>query len=140
MSNENLTLQEKVVKHIQVSSSALEKAATDQATQEATQVKVAALVPEVVNALVDGDRIKESEREKAAQILQDPVRALELLKNVATHSNAAEASIGSSVDAATKQASATPAYNSETDCRVGMRTTQPKASDLAFSKGLGLQS
>ena len=135
-----LTLPEKVVEYINVSSIALEKAAADQSAKEAQTAKIAALIPKVVNALVDGERITEDQRQKAAQVLRDPVQVLELLTKVAVHRNADEQTLGKGVDAQTKQANASGngSYDSTQDPRVGMRTTMEKKSDNAFKRGLGI--
>jgi hypothetical protein len=138
MPEQNL-LPSKVVDYISVTSIALEKAAEETTVKEAQEAKIASLIPAAVDALIAGERITEDQREKAAQLLSDPVQTIELLTKVATHSNASERSLGTPVDSTTKQASAADSgYNSITDCRPGMRTTMEKQSDLAFKRGLNV--
>lgn len=140
--NATMTLPEKMVDYVELTSKALEKAAAEQTVKEAVAAKVASLIPKAVDALVAGERIGADKREKAAAMLADPVQALELLIKVAGHRNRTEqAVLGQGVDPNTKTASAggsKPAYNSVEDCRPGMRTTMEKQSDLALKRGLGL--
>lgn len=136
---QELTLPEKVVEYIDVSATALEKAAEDQQTAEEQRKKIASLIPAAVDALVTGEQITEQQREKAAQILADPVQTIELLTKVAVHHLATQRQLGSPVDAQTKQAGANGhAYNSVDDPRVGLRTSMEKQSDVNFKKRLGL--
>lgn len=136
-----MTLPEKVIEHIGYSSAALEKAAAEKAAWEAQQQKVAALIPAAVDALVSGERIEEDQRQKAAEALRDPVKALEILTKVAVHRNASERALGQPVagDGKTKAASAGGGqYNSLTDPHVGGRTTRVKQSSLNLFSRLGL--
>lgn len=86
---------QKIFDFIGVSTLALEKGA---AMLDAYQQKEAAareLIPQVVEALVEGDRIAPEDREKVAELLQDPVESLKLLAKVAMHRNFSEAQLGS---------------------------------------------
>lgn len=132
------TLSERVVDYVGYSSAAMEKMAAELAAVEGQHEKCAALIPRVVDALVSGERITEDQREKAAQVLADPVQALEMLLKVAVHRNAGEQSLGTPVDGQTKQASA--GYNSLTNPNVGARTSAVKESDNRLFQGLGLNT
>lgn len=80
-----------------------------QAQNSAAEKRAAALnylIPEVVQSLVDNERIYQNQVEKVAAALKDPVAALELLRDVARHRNSVEDSrIGSPVESV-KQGSA----------------------------------
>lgn len=135
-----MTLPEKVIEQIGYSSAALEKAARDQQVLETTRTKVAALIPQVVDALVAGERIREDQREKAAKALADPVQALELLIKVAGHRNTGEQSLGTPAgQAKTAGANGRPGTNSLTQPMVGVRRTgQVKESSVRLFQRLGL--
>jgi len=139
MPNDNQMLPEKVVDYINVSSIALEKAAEVETAKEAQDAKVASLIPAAVQALIDGGRIREEQREKAASVLSDPVQAIEFITKVAAHRNLDEQTLGTPVDTQTKQAGAvSPGYDSINDCRPGLRTTMEKQSSVNFKQALGL--
>lgn len=141
-----MTIPEKVIEHIGVSHAALEKAAADQQALEATREKVAAMIPKAVDAAVSGERIEDTpeQRQKLAEILADPVQALEIFCKVAVHRNAAEHTLGTPVDGQTKTAGASgngngqPGYDSLTNPNVGVRTTRVKQSDHRLFSRLGL--
>ena len=142
---EGLTLAEKVVQQIQVSDIALQKAAAAEKAASAKQAEVAALIPQVVDTMVQHERITPAQREKLAEMLRDPAKTLELMIKVAGHRNADELSrLGSGVtgDGQTKTASAQgrgydPA-SSLTNPNVGVRTTRVKQSSVNLFQGLGL--
>lgn len=146
MSQQNkpvVTIPEKVIEYIGYSSAALEKAAELKRQGDEQQQKIAALIPAAVDALVSGERIDESQREKAAEVLKDPVKALEMLTKVAIHRNASEQALGTAVagDGKSKTASANGGgggYNSLEDPNVGARTTKVKQSSINLFKMLGL--
>jgi len=138
-----MTIPEKVIEHIGVSHAALEKAAADQQALEDTREKVAALIPKAVDAAVSGERIEDTpeQRQKLAEILADPVAALEIFCKVAVHRNAAEQTLGTPVDGAVKTAGANgngQGYDSLTNPNVGVRTTMVKQSDQRLFSALGL--
>ena len=66
---------------------AAEKQAAERMQKDAA---VTALIPDVVNALIENGRISEGLREKAAKHLTDHVKTLELLASVAAHRTDAE--------------------------------------------------
>ena len=131
------TLPEKVIELTGYADAALTKAAEQLAAYEQRSEKIATLIPAVVDSLVDGERIldNEEQRKQAAAILQDPARTLELLQKVAVHRNAAERTLGTG---ATKQAGASPSYDSMHDPRPGLRTTMVKESSRRLFQRLGL--
>lgn len=85
-----MTSQEKMVEIIQMSNAALVKAAKLEEEKAALQQKIAAAIPAVVKALVDGDRIDSNLSDAVSRTLQDPVQTLHLLAKVAKHRNAEE--------------------------------------------------
>lgn len=138
-----MTTPEKVVEYIGYSSAALEKAAAAMAQHEQQKAACAKLIPDVIAALLEDERIVPAQREKAAQVLADPVQALHLLIKVAKHRNARELSqLGEPVGGQTKTAGATgsdPAQ-SLTSANVGARSTMVKQSDVNFFRRLGLSA
>lgn len=141
---QGLTLAEKVLEHLQVTEQGLQKAAAAEASQRAKQAQVEALIPQVVNAMVQHGRIREDQREKLAQALRDPAQVLDLMIKVAGHRNAEELGrLGTGVDAQTKTAadrtgkSYDPA-RSLSDPNVGARTTHVKQSSVNLFRRLGL--
>jgi len=144
----NMTLPEKVIEHITVSNTALEKAANDVQRQSAKQAAVDKLIPSVVEVMVQHERIQPNQREKLAEALKDPVKTLELMIKVAGHRNSDElAKLGQGVtttpDGQVKTAAANgPGHydpaRSLTDPNVGARSTRVKQSSVNLFKGLGL--
>ncbi len=95
------TLNEQVLAHVQCTHAALEVAKTEMDRARTQNEKVAALIPQVVEALVRHERIEPGQREKAAALLADPVAALELLINTADVSKTTKpAAIGGPVEKA----------------------------------------
>ena len=134
-----LRLAEKVIQHVTLTDKALSKAAAFEKAAAARDQKVAALIPKVVDTMVQFERISPNEREKLASLLKDPVKVLELMIKVAGHRNVDELSrLGAPAgQGQTKQANANPA-NSLTNPFVGARTTTVKQSSVSLFKGLGL--
>jgi hypothetical protein len=145
---QGLSLAEKVIEGIKISDTALQKAAAAEESQREKQARVSALIPQVVDTMVKYERVSEGQREKLAEMLQDPATALELIIKVAGHRNREEVSrLGSGVDVngQTKTASANgaPGYDPATsvnDPNVGARTTRIKQSSVALFQGLGLNA
>lgn len=146
MSNPNetpgdgLTLPEKVLEHVKVSSIALEKAAAAEEARQTKQAEVDAIIPGVCDTLVEHERIRPEQRDKLAEALKDPAEVLNILIKVANHKNSAEqGKLGAGVDpnGTTKTAGAR-GYNSLTDPFVGQRTTRVKESDAKLFAGLGV--
>lgn len=143
---QGMTLPEKVIEHIAVTDTALQKAAAFEKAAAAKQAKINELIPQVVDTMVKFERVRQDQRDKLAAMLQDPVKVLELMMSVAGHRNADEiARLGSGV-AQTKVAGAKPAggnlgydpADSLTNPNVGARTTRVKQSSVSLFKGLGL--
>lgn len=135
----DMTLPERIVDYIGFSDAAMEQAATFQKGVAEKQAAAKALIPEVVEVLVQHERIKDNERDKAAAALADPVQALEILKKVAGHRNRQEmGTLGQGVDGQTKTASANNTFDSLNSAHVGARTPRVKQSDARFYQGLGL--
>ncbi len=135
-----LSLAEKVIEHIAVSEAVAEKAASLEKTAAATKTAVAALIPSVVQKMIDCERITPDQREKLAGLLADPVQALTILEKVADHRNAAEvAKLGGGVPATAgvKTASHNPGA-SLTSPYVGARTTRVKQSSVNLFRMLGI--
>jgi hypothetical protein len=66
-------------------------------------------IPEAVDALVTNERIFEHQKEAVAQGCEDPVKTLELLRDVAKHRTSEEVEkIGSAIDGTGGQVSASP--------------------------------
>lgn len=83
-------LNQKVVEFVEASGTALSKAATALEQQATVKDACSKLVPDVVTALADHGYIEPHEKEAAADVLQDPVRTLQLLEKVATFQTDAE--------------------------------------------------
>lgn len=145
-----LTLPEKVIEHVQVTSTALEKAAAAEQARTEKQAEVDALIPKVCDVMLEHERITPQQREKLAEMLKDPVKVLELMIKVAGHRNQDElARLGSGVDPSQGQVK-TAASNAQgngqsydpadslTDPHVGARTTRIKQSSVNLFRGLGL--
>jgi hypothetical protein len=98
--------QEKLLAHLRVTNE-IAKRAQDMIEKSAAEKTAAeSLIPEVIDALVTNERIRDDQREVVREKLAgDPMAALELLREVAKHRNAAEiGAIGTPVS--TKAASA----------------------------------
>jgi|GEM_PF-5415268 len=142
-----LNLAEKVIEHINVSHTALTKAAAAEDAANVKQSEVNALIPQVVDVMIQHERITPTQREKLAEMLNDPAKALELMLKVASHRNADElAKLGTGVvgdgqvkTAATQGTPYDPA-SSLNDPRVGVRTTRVKQSSVNLFAGLGLNA
>jgi hypothetical protein len=76
-------IRQKVLEHTKVAHMALDKAKTELDKAAATKAAYEALIPGVVDALINNQRIDSANREKLAAALKDPVRALEILTRTA---------------------------------------------------------
>lgn len=83
---------EKVVELVKVSAAHAERSKAEitrlkkeAAAQQALQKQAEALIPSVVEALVAHGRIAPEQREKAAAALANPVRTMELFRQLAAH-------------------------------------------------------
>lgn len=126
---------DKVLETIQLSATALDKAEAELNVKRAADVKVAALIPSVVDALIANERIDPADREKAAAALADPVRALEILiKTADVNMTIRPRQLGTAVTTEKKA----NAYDSLNDPYVGRRTSDERESDRAYLRGLGI--
>jgi hypothetical protein len=124
------SLPEQVLDHVRLTHTALDKANEELTKQAAARQEAAKLIPEVVEELVRHERISPADREKAAQVLADPVGLLQTLKKAADPGHTVRPKPLGAPGAA-KEASA---QASLTDPYVGRRTSEKKASDLAFER------
>lgn len=141
---QGLSLPEKVIQHIQLTDTALQKAAAFEKTAATKQAAYESKIPAVVAAMVQFERIAPNQKEKLAEMLKDPAQALDLMIKLAGHRNTEElARLGTGVglDGQVKTAGARPQANpasSLTNPNVGARTTMVKQSEVNLFKGLGL--
>ena len=84
------TIENKIVDMVGYTNQALKIAGANEEAREKQAAACAKLIPNCVAALVKHERIDASEAEKCAQLLQDPVKTLELLTKLAEHRNTAE--------------------------------------------------
>lgn len=131
MATEATTLAERVIDALGYAGAALDHAQRQQEAADAQQKLAEALIAPAVEALISGERIRPEDREKAAQILRDPVQTLELLTKVATRRNADERSLGQRTNEKTAQT--LPAAQRPIPGFVGSR-----AAYDAFSRKVGL--
>jgi len=140
INTEGMALPERVIEHVRLTDSALQKAAAfEQATNE-KQAQCAALIPQVVETLVKHERIQPGQAEKCAEMLKDPAVVLDLMMKVAGHRNRDESKLGEGVKQASASGSAHDPAKSLTTPFVGQRTAHEKQSSVNFFKGLGLQA
>ena len=126
------TLQQKVIEQIAWSSAALDKAESALSEKQAMEQKCAELIPAVVDALARNERIDEHEKQAAADMLQDPVKALEILEKVAEHRTGTESGQLGTPTGNVKTAS----YNSLTSPFAGVPTSSEKESDRRYREAL----
>lgn len=84
--------QNKIVEFIQVTAPIVEAHLKTAAEKQAQEAKIKELIPQAVDALVESQRLKDHEREKAASALQDHVRTLEILVRTAKNRSPEELS------------------------------------------------
>lgn len=141
MSPEGLTIPEKVIQHITLTDIALQKAAAMEKSAAEKKAQVNHLIPQVVEALVKHERILPNQREKLAEMLQDPVRALELMMSLAGHRNQDElARLGQPTATGHNKTAGYNPSNSLSSPHVGARTTKLAESDMRLFAGLGMSS
>lgn len=123
---------QKVLEYVSVTQAALEKAGAVIAAFEGRVKKAADKVEGVVEALVTHGRIRPEDKEAAVKALADHGQALEMITKLAGRRDpGAPAAIG-------KPQGRTKVANSLTNPRVGVRTAEPKESDLAYERRLGI--
>lgn len=126
-----LTVAQRTIDYVQCTNAALEKAAAVVQAKEATDAKVASLIPNAVQACLANERVAEASREKLANALKDHASCVELITKLAAHRNASELSVGRPVsgDGSVKVAS---------DNTPGRREVGLRESDRKLFAGLGL--
>ncbi len=132
------TLNDQLLDYVQCSATALDVAEKELSEKRAAEVKVAALIPAAIEALIANERIDPADREKAAAALKDPARVLEILIKTADVNNTIRPRTLGTATGSEKKAGANTAYDSLNGPYVGLRTSQEKESDRAFMRGLGL--
>lgn len=132
------TQDEKVLDFIELTGEIVNRSQAMLVEKQATADKCAKLIPLVVQALIEHERIGPHEKEAAEKVLTDPARVLEILIKTAAHRNSTERTqLGKPAET---QKSANN-YSSLNDNYVGRRTRPQKAeSDLAFERKLGFNS
>jgi hypothetical protein len=124
--------QAKVLNYIRLSADVLNALSKQAGSKSADDAKLALVIPGVVDALVKNKRIDETERVKAAEVLMDHGKALEVLKNTAAHRGTDDVRMGQ--PAGVKQAAA---YSSTTNPHVG---SSHEESDRVWFDRLGIVS
>jgi len=137
MTAPNLNVLEQVVNYIKCSDAIASRYQKEAATKQASDDKVRGMIPDVVEALVKNQRLPGHLREKAASLLADPAKALEILINTANHRNQAEAGqMGTPSGGTQKKAHVRGSLNSP---YVGGRVTEERDSDRILFERLGLR-
>ena len=119
-----------VLEHIKCAHAALDVANKELIKLAEQRKEVAALIPEVVEALVKHDRIDPSQREKAAALLADPVQVLKILVKTADVNNTVKPKALGTPTGPEKTTGSTRARYT------GERTSEKTAADLAFERAL----
>lgn len=122
---------EKVVEFLGLTKVALEKADKELATlkgRQAPQDKIAA----AADALVEHGRIKPQQKEAAVKALSNHTEAVELVRRLAVKQAAGAPEPIGRVDK-TASAAVKPS-----NIPVGARSTEPRESDLAYERRLGI--
>jgi hypothetical protein len=125
-----------VIDYVEASSTALAQASDTIEKQAAQKRACDELIPAVVDALAEHGRIEQHEKAAAAEVLADPVKALQLLIKVAGHrSDAEQLSLGKPNDGVVKKA----AFDDVTSSPfAGGRRTNNTLADAKLFSGLGL--
>lgn len=132
----DINLAKQLVDYVQLSDAIATLVQKDKATKTAQQKKVAELIPNVVSALIKNKRLPEELSQKAASVLNDPVKALEVLINTANHRTGNEAQTFGTEVTHQKKASVRGSVNSP---YCGVRTTEERDSDRVMLERLGLR-
>ena len=133
---DGMTLPERVLESTIIADIGLRKAAADKKAADEKQAAVNKVIPRVVDAMVEHERIRPDQREKLAEELRDPVRALELMIKVAGHRNAAEAAkLGEGVPTGRDKSAS---HQVRSAPYVGANNPGVPESTAKFFSGLGL--
>lgn len=123
---------EQVLHHIKCSHAALDVANTELTKVAEQQKQAAELIPQVVEAMVQHDRIEPTQREKLAELLADPATVLKILMKTADAKNTVKPpALGSPTTE--KVAGVVPQGRTR---YTGERTSEKTAADLAFEQTL----
>lgn len=134
------TFPDKVIRFVELSGVHAQRIANELTQKEAAEKRASALVPALVTKMLAAGVIEQQEKDAAASALTDHARTLEILDNAIeklaekSKGNAKQAgSLGHGVDA---DPVTTPPSSSSVI--MGLRTSEKKASDLAYEAGLGV--
>ena len=131
------TIQEKVLDYIEVTGAALAKAEKQAQDKQSQEQQLTQLIPGVVDKLLANGRIEPHQKTAAADLLRDPIKALEILGRTAEHRNDDEIGrLGSQVETKSASAHVPGGLNSP---YVGYRGSQEKDSDRILFERLGLR-
>jgi hypothetical protein len=120
-----------VIDYVECSQAALDAADKLVKESSAKGEKIASAIPDVIDALIQFERIDPKDREKCAELLKDPVKALEILKKTAdTNRTIRPRQLGHAV-AEKKASDSSSPY-------VGLRSSGERASDRRFDEILGI--
>ena len=142
----NSKLENAVLRYVEVSST-LGKRALDSVTQSKQAEKAAsALVPAVLQSMLDTGVLKPTQKQAAEQMLGNHADTLNILASAIEKLAAAKAEIaksktvtgGDRLGKAEKEAGDTDTTSRPRSVVVGARTSEKKGSDNALFKGLGL--
>lgn len=137
----DLTTPQKVLQHVAITETAMQKAAALFTEVDRIKAAVAPLADKAAETMVQFERARPDQQARLAEQLRDPVHALEYLIKVAGHRNADEINrlgAGVSPQGTTKQAGYNPA-NSVHKPNPGAPTTQLQQSDITLFTKLGLR-
>ncbi len=129
------THSERVLDLIEITGAIIDQTSTLVTTKEAQDKKIANLIPQAVEALLKNERIEQHEKDAAAKLLADPVKALEILIKTAQHRNDTERTALGKPEGQQKKAG----YDSLKDGYVGRRSRPDEPESYkALKRGLGL--
>lgn len=134
----------KTAQYIQISGALAKRALDALAPYQADATKAAAEQPAVVQALLDAQMIEPHQKEAAEKLLKTQAGQLQLLKEAAkvvtrlaaNQKEAADLGVAVDPDTVGLSGSTVRAEDSLTSPFVGLRTSQKKASDLAYEQKL----
>lgn len=92
-----LSYEDKVTRQIELADAGLRKAAADLSTVAAKEAAAQALIPQVIDTLINSGRIRPERREKLASVLVDHRETLRLLEMIAKQQTPGETRLGQGV-------------------------------------------
>jgi hypothetical protein len=130
------TREQQTIEYITATSALIEKAAEAERARAVREKNAAEQIPQVVEAMITAGLVLPREREKLARVLADHGKTLEVLQKAAEQRSEPDGlALGRPQPASGPEKRA---YHSTTSPYTGLRTSQPKESDLAFLAKLGL--